>query len=51
LEILRGARPGSIDPYAMDLCKEIMPLLEYCDKTFGLNMSNEIEIIKSKLLM
>lgn len=51
LEILRGARPGSIDPYAIELCKEIMPLLEYCDKTFALNMSNEIEIIKSKLLM
>ncbi len=49
LDIVRGAKVGSIDPYAIELCKEVMPLLEYCNSTFGLNLSNEIEKIKSKL--
>lgn len=49
LDIVRGAKVGSIDPYAIELCKEVMPLLEYCNSTFGLNFSNEIEKIKSKL--
>ncbi len=49
LEIIRGNKIGTIDPFALDLCKEVMPLLEYCDSTFGLNLSNEIEKIKSKL--
>lgn len=49
LEIVRGAKVGSIDPYAIELCKEVMPLLEYCNSTFGLNLSNEIAKINSKL--
>lgn len=49
LEIIRGAKVGSIDPYAMELCREVMPLLEYCDNKFGLNMSDDIKRIKSKL--
>jgi CheY-like chemotaxis protein len=49
LEIIRGAKIGSVDPYAIDLCIEVMPLLEYCDTTFGLDLFDEIEKIKSKL--
>lgn len=49
LEIIRGARKGSVEPYAIDLCLEIIPLLEYCDTTFGLDLFDEIEKIKSKL--
>lgn len=49
LEIIRGAKVGSIDPYAMELCREVIPLLEYCDSKFGLGMADEIKTIKSKL--
>lgn len=49
LEIIRGNRIGSIDPYAMELCREVMPLLEYCDSKFKLNLADEIKKIKSKL--
>lgn len=49
LEIIRGTRSGSIDPFAMELCREIMPLLEYCNKKFGLNLSTELENINQKL--
>lgn len=49
LEIIRGAKTGSVDPYAIDLCIEVMPLLEYCDTKFGLGLFDEIEKIKSKL--
>lgn len=49
LMIIHGAKSGSIDPYAIDLCVEVIPLLEYCNKTFALDISKEIEQIKSKL--
>lgn len=51
LEIIRGSKIGTIDPFAMELCKEVMPLLEYCDSKFGLKVSSEIDKIKSKLGM
>lgn len=49
LEIVRGAKDGTVDPYAIDLCIEVLPLLEYCDTTFGLDLFDEIETIKRKL--
>ncbi len=49
LEIIRGVREGSIAPYAVDLCIEILPLLEYCEKTFSLGIATEIESIKEQL--
>lgn len=49
LEIIRGVKEGSIAPYAIDLCIEIMPLLEYCEQTFSLGVAAEIQKIKSKL--
>lgn len=49
LEIIRGAKQGAVEPYAIDLCIEIMPLLEYCDTTFGLDLFDEIEKIKNRL--
>jgi len=49
LEIIRGAKGGTVDPYAIDLCIEVLPLLEYCDTTFGLDLFDEIETIKRKL--
>jgi CheY-like chemotaxis protein len=49
LEIIRGAEVGTVDPYAIDLCLEVIPLLEYCDSTFGLDLFDEIETIKRRL--
>lgn len=49
LEIIRGVREGSIAPYAIDLCIEVLPLLEYCERTFSLGVGKEIEKIKETL--
>lgn len=49
LEIIRGVKEGAISPYAIDLCLEVLPLLEYCDETFALGVSREIEFIKEQL--
>jgi response regulator RpfG family c-di-GMP phosphodiesterase len=49
LEIIRGVKEGAISPYAIDLCIEVIPLLEYCDQTFSLGIETEIDIIKEQL--
>lgn len=49
LEIIRGVKEGAISPYAIDLCIEALPLLEYCDETFSLGVTTEIAIIKEQL--
>jgi len=49
LEIIRGVKEGAISPYAIDLCIEVLPLLEYCEETFSLGIATEIEIIKEQL--
>jgi len=49
LEIIRGVKEGAIGPYAIDLCIEILPLLEYCEQTFSLGITNEIGKIKEQL--
>jgi len=48
LEIIRGVKEGTIGPYAIDLCLEILPLLEYCDESFALDIFTEIETIKKQ---
>ncbi len=49
LEIIRGVTEGTIAPYAIDLCIEVLPLLEYCEQTFSLGIATEIETIKEQL--
>lgn len=49
LEIISGAREGSIAPYAIDLCMDVLPLLDYCEQTFSLGIAAEIEKIKQQL--
>ena len=49
LEIIRGVREGCIAPYAIDLCIEVLPLLEYCERTFSLGIAKEIKAIKDQL--
>ena len=49
LEIIRGAKKGTIEVFAVDLALEVLPLLDYCNKTFELKLDPEIEKIKSSL--
>ncbi len=47
LEIIRGAKAGAVDAYALDLAIEVLPLLEYCNKTYDLKLKTEIDKIKN----
>lgn len=47
LEIIRGAKEGAIDAYALDHAIEILPLLEYCNTSYNLGIDSEIDKIKS----
>lgn len=49
LEIIRGAKEGSIDAYALDLAIELLPLLDYCNKTFELGLTPELDKINSAM--
>lgn len=49
LEVIRGVREGTIAPYAIDLCIEVLPLLEYCEQAFSLGIGPEIAKIKEQL--
>ena len=47
---LRSSRAGSIKPFALDLALRIMPLLDYCNNTFALDLDREILTLKKKIL-
>ena len=49
LEIIRGAKEGNVDTYALDLAIELLPLLDYCNKTFELGVASELEKIINSL--
>lgn len=49
LEIISGAKEGVITPYAIDLSLEVLPLLEYCEENFDLDIADEIKVIKKRL--
>ncbi|MCW8900457.1 MAG: response regulator [Gammaproteobacteria bacterium] len=49
LEIIRGAKKGTVEAFAVDLALEVLPLLDYCNKTFELKLDSEMEKIKSAL--
>ncbi|KPK09904.1 MAG: hypothetical protein AMJ68_10700 [Acidithiobacillales bacterium SG8_45] len=49
LEILSGDRDGNFDPYAIDLALRVLPLIEYCNEKFGLEMDRDIALLKAKL--
>ena len=49
LEIIRGAKEGRIEAFAVDLAIEVLPLLDYCNKTFDLKLDSEMDKIKSTL--
>ena len=50
LEILSGAKSGSFDPYAVDLALRVLPIIEYCNEQFGLEMDRDIAALRAKLV-
>ncbi len=50
LEMLARKDAGTLQPYALQLALSTLPLLEFCNKKFSLELDIEIETIKEKLL-
>lgn len=49
LKIINGEEQGNIDPYIVDLCMEVMPLLQYLNEHSSLDINEELTKILSKL--
>lgn len=49
LDIIAGLKNGALQPYATDLALKVIPLLEYCNHEFDLDIDQEIAMIKTKL--
>jgi len=49
LDIIAGLKSGALQPYAADLALKVIPLLEYCNREFSLELDQEIAMIRTKL--
>jgi len=49
LDIIAGIKTGALQPYATDLALKVIPLLEYCNREFEMDIDQEIAMIKTKL--
>ena len=49
LDMLARKDMGSLQPYALQLALSTLPLLEFCNKKFSLELDMEIETLKEKL--
>lgn len=49
LDIIAGLKTGALQPYAPDLALKVLPLLEYCNKEFDMDIDQEIAMIRTKL--
>ena len=49
LDMLARRDLGSVQPYALQLALSTLPLLEFCNKRFALELDMEIETLKEKL--
>lgn len=49
--LIKGTNAGTIDPYVIDLCLEVLPLLEYGNRVAQLDIEEELASIKGKLKM
>lgn len=49
LEMLADGKTKEINPYLLDLCLRVLPLLEHCDRSHRLDMSSNLDAIKEKL--
>lgn len=49
LDMLLSEEAAALLPYAAELAVKVLPLLEYCNKTFELSVEDELDAIKSQL--
>lgn len=49
LDIIEHSGKDSLEPYAIELAMKVFPLLEYCNKTFQMDVAPELDSLKSKL--
>lgn len=49
IELLESGETAAVAPYAAELAAKIIPLLEYCDKNYDLDASEDIAALKEKL--
>jgi len=49
LEMLAHENTVSVSPYAAELALKVLPLLEFCNDSFNLDVKDEIESLKNKL--
>jgi DNA-binding response OmpR family regulator len=49
LDMLLSEESAALLPYAAELAVKVLPLLEYCNKTFELSVEDELDAIKSQL--
>lgn len=51
VQTVRAAnRAGTVDSYALDLALRLIPLLDYCNKSFNLGLEKELLILKKRIL-
>ena len=50
LKVLRSPKPQSLDNYVLNLALRVMPVLDYCNRRFNLNLDNEILSVKRRIL-
>jgi len=49
LSIINGEEQGNIDPYIVDLCLEVLPLLQYFNDHSTIDIKEELSAITAKL--
>lgn len=49
LEMLNNAQSGQLGPYALQLALSVMPLLEFCNQRFGLELDAELRTVKDTI--
>jgi len=50
LKVLRSPKPQALDNYVLNLALRVMPVLDYCNRRFNLNLDNEILSVKRRIL-
>jgi len=49
LQLIASGETASLTPYAPDIAMKIIPLLDYCNKTFNMDAQQHINALKQKL--
>ena len=48
--VRKAKQAGTVDSYALDLALRLVPLLDYCNKSFNLGLDKELLLLKKKIL-